>query len=407
MLSFRDPEDKAWNYLRPLPIPKKFIRMIPRGANTFECMVLDGLPSKTTSNSDDPPESYYTKDIFTPHPTIPDAWKYLGRIDDRVTLVNGEKVLPIPYEHAIRQHELVKEAVVFGAGRAVPGLMVVPSQKAAALSRADILEALLPQIEAANAKSEEFGRVSPEMVEILDVGTEYPRTDKDSVIRAAFCREFAKQIDAVYERFEAPQLQSGATARQLEYEKLVEYLLDLFRSKLGNKGLQPTTDFFEGGIDSRQAITARSQILREIDVGGKPVGSNVIFEYPNVELLARYLHALRTGTTVEGEDEISVMRLLIDQYSDFKPRDAGSLEPSGDVAVSFLASTWCVSQLMREIIVVDWNYRFSWCAHSRQGLENDQCGTYFLPGAGSDTRRSQGQSDRHLGCKRNRPLTRR
>lgn len=271
-----------------------------------------------------------------PHPTIPDAWKYLGRIDDRVTLVNGEKVLPIPYEHVIRQHELVKEAVVFGAGRAVPGLMVVPSQKAMSLSKGEILEALLPQIEFANSKAEEFGRISPEMVEILDVGTEYPRTDKDSVIRAAFVREFEKQIDAVYERFDAPQLQSGTTARQLEYEELVEYLLDLFRSKLGNKTLQSTTDFFEGGIDSRQAITARSQILREIDVGGNAVGSNVIFEYPNVELLGRYLYALRSGTAVEEEDELSVMRQLIAKYSDFKPRVAGSIEPSGDVAVGLL-----------------------------------------------------------------------
>lgn len=341
MLSFRDhPHDKAWNYLRPQPIPKKYIRMVPRGANTYECVVLDGLPSKTTSNSDDPPNSYYTRDTFTPHPTIPDAWKYLGRLDDRVTLVNGEKVLPIPYEHAIRQHELVKEAVVFGAGRAVPGLMVVPSQKATSLSKSEILEALLPQIELANAKAEEFGRISSEMVEILDVGTEYPRTDKDSVIRAAFVRDFAKQIDTVYERFEAPQLQLGGTtaARQLGYKELVEYLLALFRSKLGNTALQATTDFFEGGIDSRQAVVARSQILREIDIGGKPVGSNLIFEYPNVELLARYLFALRTGTTVREEDEISVMQELIRKYSKFPAREKESWEslrdPAGDGAVS-------------------------------------------------------------------------
>lgn len=347
MLSYRDQAtDKAWNYLRPLPIPKQYIRMIPRGADTYECVVLDGLPSKTTSNSDDPPNSYYTRDTFTPHPTIPDAWKYLGRLDDRVTLINGEKVLPIPYEHAIRQHELVKEAVVFGAGRAVPGLMIVPSHKAASLSKGEILEALLPQIERANAKAEEFGRISPEMVEILDVGIEYPRTDKDSVIRAAVNREFSQQIDAVYERFEAPQRQAGASARQLEYTELVEYLLQLFRSQLGRATLQSTTDFFDGGIDSRQAITARSRILREIDVGGKPVGSNIIFEYPNVELLARYLYALRTGTTVVEEDELSVMQQLITKYSDFQPREAGSLEPAGEVAVRSSTISHGVPQLL-------------------------------------------------------------
>jgi hypothetical protein len=107
MTSFRDTGDSGWNYMRPFPVTKPFIRMVPQGAKTFECVVLDGLPSKTTSNSDDPPNSYHTRDTFTPHSTMPDAWRYLGRLDDRITLVNGEKVLPIPYEHTIRQHDLV------------------------------------------------------------------------------------------------------------------------------------------------------------------------------------------------------------------------------------------------------------------------------------------------------------
>lgn len=335
MLSFRDPEDKAWNYMRPLPLPKKYIRMIPRGGNTFECMVLDGLPSKSTSNSDDPPGSYYTRDTFTPHPTIPDAWKYLGRLDDRVTLINGEKVLPIPYEHTVRQHELVQEAVVFGVDKSVPGLMVVAGAKATSLSKDEILEALMPTIEAANSKAEEFGRISPEMIEILDAGTEYPRTDKDSVIRAAFYRTFEKQIEEVYRRFEAPQIESGTDLRALSYEELVQYLMDMFRNRMDKQLLEPTTDFFEGGIDSRQAITARAQIARELDVGGKPVGSNVIFEYPSVELLAKYLYSLRTGTAGDGaeDDEIATMAELIKKYSEFEPRSSGSGSPDGETLV--------------------------------------------------------------------------
>lgn len=336
MTSFREPEDKAWNYMRPLPLPKKYMRMIPRGGNTFECMVVDGLPSKSTSNSDDPPGSYYTRDIFTPHPTIPDAWKYLSRLDDRVTLINGEKVLPIPYEHTVRQHELVQEAVVFGVDRAVPGLMVVPSAKTASLPREEVRRALLPTIELANARAEEFGRIAPEMIEMLDAGTEYPRTDKDSVIRAAFYRTFAGQIEDVYRRFEAPQLGAGSTAlRALGYEELVQYLLDLFRNNMDKASLEPTTDFFEGGVDSRQAITARAQITRELDVGGKPVGSNVVFEYPSVEQLARYLYALRTGSAEDdGEDgEIAAMAELIEKYSDFEPRKSGPVEIDGETLV--------------------------------------------------------------------------
>lgn len=329
MTSFRDPGDTAWNYMRPFPATQRYIQMVPRGANTFECMVSDGLPSKTTSNSDDPPRSYYTRDTFSPHPTIADAWRYLGRLDDRVTLMNGEKVLPIPYEHTIRQHDLVQEAVVFGVDRAIPGLMVVPSEKAASLSREEILNTLLPAIELANSRAEEFGRISPEMIEILDPGTEYPRTDKGTVIRAAFYRQFAQQIDDTYDRFARPQ----AVLRALEYDDLLRYLLDLFRDKMGKPELETTTDFFEAGVDSRQAITARAQITREIDVGGKPVGSNVIFEYPNVERLAKHLYSLRTGSVEAEDDEISEMAQLIEKYSKFDGREPGQITPDGETVL--------------------------------------------------------------------------
>lgn len=317
--------------MRPFPSTQKYIHMVPRGANTFECMVADGLPSKTTSNSDDPPGSYYTRDTFTPHPTIPDAWRYLGRLDDRVTLMNGEKVLPIPYEHTVRQHDLVQEAVVFGVDRAVPGLMVVPSEKAASLSKDEILKALLPNVELANSRAEEFGRIPPEMIEILDPGTEYPRTDKGTVIRAAFYRQFAQQIDDTYDRFARPQ----TVLRALEYDDLLQYLMDLFRDKMDKPELGPTTDFFEAGVDSRQAITARAQITREIDVGGRPVGSNVIFEYPNVERLANHLYSLRTGSVEAEDDEISEMAQLIEKYSKFDGRESGQITPDGETVVSF------------------------------------------------------------------------
>jgi hypothetical protein len=209
--------------------------------------------------------------------------------------------------------------------------MVVPSEKAASLSREEILKALLPTIQLANSRAEEFGRISPEMIEILDSGTEYPRTDKGTVIRAAFYRQFAQQIDDTYDRFARPQ----TVLRALEHDELLRYLLDLFRDKMGKPELGPTTDFFEAGVDSRQAITARAQITREIDVGGKPVGSNVIFEYPNVERLAKHLYSLRTGSVEAEDDEISEMAQLIENYSKFDGREPGQIIPDGETVVSF------------------------------------------------------------------------
>lgn len=233
MTSFGPREDTAWNYVRPLPSCVPYIEMVPRAANTFECVVLDGLPSKVASNSEDPPNSFHTSDLFTPHPSIPNAWKYLGRLDDRVTLVNGEKVLRITYEHQVREHELVREACVFGVGRAFPGLIIVPSEKATGLSKGTLLEKLWPVVVAANSRVEGFSQISKEMVQILDVGTEYPCTDKGTMIRPAFYKRFETLINSMYEQFEAP-LDVSDGALSLKQRAIRRLPIDRFHGKNRN-----------------------------------------------------------------------------------------------------------------------------------------------------------------------------
>lgn len=140
MTSVRPPGDTAWNYLRILPQVKQFLLMDEIAPGIYECVALDGLKSKSTINSNDPPNSFRTRDLFTRHPKNPHFWKYVSRLDDRLTLVNGEKVLPIPIEGRIRQEALVQEAVVFGDGKTVPGLIIVRADAAANLSDEEFLQ---------------------------------------------------------------------------------------------------------------------------------------------------------------------------------------------------------------------------------------------------------------------------
>lgn len=332
MTSQRDPEtDKAWNYVRPLAKTKPYLLFDEITTGIFEVVALDGLSTKTTSNSDDPPNSFRTRDTFVKHPTIPDAWKYLGRLDDRITLFNGEKVLPIPYEHRIRQSKLVQECLVFGVGRAFPGVLIIPSGHAGDKTPTEFLDLLWPTIEEANQKAEQFGRVSREMVKIMPLGTEYPRTDKGTVIRAACYKHFEDVIEEVYQRFESP---SDENRLALEIPELQAYLLDLLTQRVGIQGLVADTDFFAAGMDSLQAISARAQIVRELDIGGKTLGQNVVFDYPSVVQLSGYLHSLRTGSGLEEKSEVEVMRELVSKYSTFGPFKRGSQVPDGEVVVS-------------------------------------------------------------------------
>ncbi|KAK7222781.1 hypothetical protein V2G26_010784 [Clonostachys chloroleuca] len=332
MTSQRDPKtDKYWNYVRPLEKVKPYLWFDEITPGIFELVVLDGLPTKTISNSDEPPNSYRTRDTFVKHPTIADAWKYLGRLDDRVTLFNGEKVLPVPYEHRVRQSELVQDCLVFGVGKAFPGLLIMPSEHAAATPAEELLDQLWPIIDDANEKGEQFGRISREMVAILPAGTAYPRTDKGTVIRAACYQHFNDLIESVYEKFETSA--DGGERLALEGSELQDYLKNLFTERVGVQILDNETDFFAAGIDSLQAINARSHLVRELDLGGNVLGQNVVFDYPNITRLTEYLVSLRTGSTIVEKKEEEIMEELVAKYGKFEPFQAGTSVPEGEVVL--------------------------------------------------------------------------
>lgn len=169
MTSFRDRSDKAWNYLRPSANLIPFLRWESRGVDLFELVVLEGWPSKVATNRSD--GSYATKDLFIPHPSIPNAWRYSARLDDTIALLNGEKVGPTNMEQAIRDNKYVREAVVFGIGKPQLGMMIIPSEETVGIPESQILEYIWPVVESSNAVVPGYARVSVDMVKVLPAST--------------------------------------------------------------------------------------------------------------------------------------------------------------------------------------------------------------------------------------------
>jgi acyl-CoA synthetase (AMP-forming)/AMP-acid ligase II len=200
MTSYRDfRTDKEWAYLRLWQPVADHTLMDEIAPGVFESVGLDGLPSKGPSNSKPPysiknPEnSFRTADLFTRHPdpTKSNYYKYLARSDDRLTLVNGEKVLPLPIEGTIRHDPLVREAVVFGIQQTMPGVLIFRAKsESAELSDAEFIDYVWPSIEAANTRAETFSTIIKELVVIKSAECEYARTDKGTIIRyfRATCR---------------------------------------------------------------------------------------------------------------------------------------------------------------------------------------------------------------------------
>ncbi|KAK0901479.1 hypothetical protein LTR91_013014 [Friedmanniomyces endolithicus] len=327
MTSYRGipPTDKEWSYLRLWPPVAEYTLMDEIAPGVFEAVGLDGLPSKGATNSTapfnhkNPANSFRTADLFSRHPdskTKGNFYKYLSRLDDRITLVMGEKVLPLPIEGRIRQEDIVREAVVFGFQQALPGVLIFrPTDKAVEMSDAEYLKAVWPAVEAANARAETFSQIMKDLVVIKGAEAEYARTDKGTFIRAQVYQQYDADIQAAYTRFETSG-QNTANKLQLDVPDLEDWLLARFRDDLKIPLNGPSSDIFSAGVDSLQTTRIWRSIKQKLDLGPGKLAPNIVFECGTISKLARHLHALRTGETVNDDgDEVEVMQEIIDKYS--------------------------------------------------------------------------------------------
>jgi carbohydrate kinase (thermoresistant glucokinase family) len=275
---------------------------------------LPGWPAKVASNL--PDDSYATKDLFEPHPTIEKAWKYIARLDDTIVLVNGEKFNPVMMEGTIRSHRAVTETVVFGSSRPYLGVLVVPAIEGMSPSR--VVDEIWPVIEAANQTAEAYARISRDMVRVLPYGCHFPRTDKGSVIRQAFYKSFATEIENAYD-MAASSRGDLKTFTISEMENLLRAILAKHLPQASD--IKRTTDLFSLGLDSLQSIQIRMDILKTVDIGDNKLGQNVVFDHPSITFLATHLYKLQTGQEEEVVSVAAQMEELIMQYGKFAPVD--------------------------------------------------------------------------------------
>jgi thioester reductase-like protein len=329
MTSQRPPGDREWNWLRPAPALLPYLRWTQQG-DAYEAVIADGWKSKVVSNQ--PDGSYATRDLFVRHPEKTDRFKYVGRLDDWIILVNGEKFNPVQFEQIVVSDKHVAEAVVFGVGQVSAGLIIVPARGYDAVSEDDYLKLVQPSLDAANALAEAHAKIDREHIRVLkaDAAADCPKTDKGTVIRAAFYKKFEALIQSVYE--DAERTTGGNL--QLDVEGTVAWLKGLLAEilRLGPEraaGLSAEADFFSLGLDSLGAYRMYSRIVKTLDLGSKAgeVAGNVCFEYPNVKALASYLSALRSGESYSKRSETEEMQSLIDRYGAFAQQTLGEAGP--------------------------------------------------------------------------------
>ncbi|KAF8549988.1 L-aminoadipate-semialdehyde dehydrogenase [Imleria badia] len=338
MTSFRDFDtDTAWNWVRA-----------------------NGPYIHTGVMSNKPDASYATKDLFIKHPTIPDAYKYIGRIDDTLVMVNGEKTNPVPIGLTLRSSPYIAEAIVFGTARSQIGALILPSEAAQHFSHDECTHRIASIVALANAEAPSHSQLFTEALVFLPYGTQIPRADKGSILRPKVYEEFEKVTEEVYKRLEGEVGSEG----KIRVERVVEARV-FVREIIGRTierpidGLEDDTDLFDFWFDSLQSTRIRNAIQREIDLGGKRLSINAAFEHPSITKLAKLIVLLSSGKNADTlqTSPQELMLELVDKYSHFPSppnmhtsgTNAHATGPSGKVVRRFDSTGSLGSYILDEL----------------------------------------------------------
>ncbi|KAI0164556.1 acetyl-CoA synthetase-like protein [Hypoxylon sp. FL1284] len=352
----REPGDNSWDYIRPYVHLREHMTFKKIQDGVYESVYLKSHPALMITNSDDPPGSYHSGDLFSPHPTVPWAWKYVARADDRVTLLSGEKILPLSMEGIIRESPLVREALMVGNDRLVPALLVFRSMAAAELSDDEFLAAIQPYIDTANGIADEFARLTPDMIAPLGADVEYPATDKNNIIRRAANASFEEVISNLYNKDQDAAIVGSGKHLKLDIEQLEQFISKLINQQAGVEVPDMEADLFAAGIDSLRAAQVRRLLQRHLDLGGNLLPTNVVYDAGSVAKLARLLFALRTNEKLEepvDDDEIARMEKIIGENSAFPSRTPGDVPTPSKDAVILTGATGALGAHLLEQLLSD------------------------------------------------------
>ncbi|CCX33974.1 hypothetical protein FPQ18DRAFT_124893 [Pyronema domesticum] len=323
--------NEGWNWLVPLPQAVPHLVWEHEGGNLYQKIVLPTWRGLVTSNRED--GSYASGDLFLRHPENPNAYKYIGRKDDTMAMMNGEKANPIPLENAVRRNKLVDEAVAFGQGKATLGMMVVASVHSKGMTNEQIIDGIMESVEEGNALVPAYARIYRDAIIVKPIGTEFRKTDKGTAIRAAFIRSFTPDIEAFYENLEKAEVSNGKNMTESEIRQLIRETVAHSLQLKDSSVLEDSTDFFSLGLDSLMAISIRRKLVAEVNTNGKTLSANIVFDKPNIDALATYLVSLQTGAEIKQQSIDEVMSALIEKYSTFTTHRPSGVTVDGEYIV--------------------------------------------------------------------------
>ncbi|KAL8959750.1 MAG: hypothetical protein Q9193_003432 [Seirophora villosa] len=333
--SHRDYEkDKDWQYLRNYTPDLLTFEVQKDDSGLSELVISSHWPHMAKRNRED--GSFATADLFAPHPKIANAWKYHSRADSQLTLITGKKFDPAPLEAALAQNHYLSDVLVFGNGKQFPGALLFRSPDSQAMDAQQLLDEVWPVINRLNKDAQGHTRLSRSMLVIMD--PEAPGLEKSSkgtVLRAQAEKRYETEIRNVYERGEdATDGEASVTKAIIPEHEIPTVVLEIIKDVMGIQDrIAEDADLFSFGVDSVASMAIRAELQsvnqKILGSGASQLPLNVVYDCGTIQRLSKYLLDVRHGRMTEEEDELELMKELVERYSQFSPTEAAS-KGSGD-----------------------------------------------------------------------------
>ncbi|CBQ72055.1 related to alpha-aminoadipate reductase [Sporisorium reilianum SRZ2] len=369
MDSIRDfDSDKGWNVMKPSQRVAPYLKFENVGTTDdgpYEMVCIKGW--KGLSKVNRPDGSYASGDhyrIVRNDDGSIRGYVYLGRGDDTLVHLNGEKTNPVPMEQSIKSSPLLRDCLVFGAGQPCTGALIIPYEHAweahAALSDADRQAALKKQIEPllgeVNEQCPSHSRLVPEMILFLDPSARFPVADKGSVKRAPANALFAREITQLYNDFDlgtsTPEKDKALIETRSQLQTMLQGILERFIDlTLDGKHDADLTGL---GVDSVMDSQIRSKIHRSVRMQS-PLPNTIVFQQPTLNKLtdAVYLHIRgEDGEAVAKKDEqkLKTYQLLDELRSGLQARDSSLAEAASPLDKEVVVLTGATGSLGAHIL---------------------------------------------------------
>ncbi|KAJ7865170.1 putative aminoadipate reductase [Mycena olivaceomarginata] len=321
-----DPSDWAWFRFSS----RVNIRWEPQGDGTFECQFLT-VPETHQPSVENLPDvkGYSTKDLFERHPTKPDLYRIVGRLDDVLVMANGEKVVPAPMENVIIASPFIMGAIIFGRERNQVGVLIEPNHNYA-MDPTDekqleqFRNLIWPVIEEANRNAPAFARIYKEMILVTRPERPMARAPKNTVIKKVTVALYDKEIQDLYDTIEA----SGNAACDVEPPSSwspqdLRSWLKTHASLVATRDILGGRDLFDQGFDSLNATFLRLRIVGALrnsqgshtTAAAQKISQNFVYAHPSIEELANAIAALVHGDADASGDAKTTVEDMITKYS--------------------------------------------------------------------------------------------